>query len=125
MVFRVTLGILILYTLVLGIVFGFHSYFYVSCPADARVPCVNPVNYCSKISNSIEYFSFVCQSFERYTKDCKYSESPICTQDIIGPGTYVGDFPPFYIRYSTVFVIIILALAFGLNHVLYNRGEKQ
>ena len=125
-VFRVTIGILVLYAVIVGMVFGVHNFFYVSCPSDAKNDCINPINHCSNLGSNIEYFHYGCNNYERYVKECR--ENPrqvLCTQETLSPGTHIGDFPPFFVRNAVVFFLVIIGLSFAVNHVLYNRRLKD
>jgi hypothetical protein len=122
-VFRIAIGIMALFFVMLVMLYGFESYFYVSCPKNAPVDCVNPVVQCSNVDPLT--INIECQAYSPLVERCQtYPNNPLCTTPTIPPGSYVGDFPPFFVRSSVLIFFGVMVSAFLVNHLLFNRRRK-
>lgn len=122
-VFRIALGIIFVYCVILYFSMGINSNFNINCPTTSKQNCLNPIKYCIDHSNNIfDYTSHDCETYEGFVKSCR---GDLCTQEYIQPGKHLGDLPPFYFRIWPYVMIIIVGLAFAVNHFVYNRRNED
>lgn len=72
---------------------------YIECRSE--MPCFNPL----------------------YDKNCAPTDG-VCSLQTLMPGTLIGDRPTFLVEYADTFVLSIILLAFGVNHLVYEVRRR-
>lgn len=92
--------------------------YWAECPSDRLEPCLNPLYQC----NETEVFH---QEVCAYHKDnfCAMHEE-MCTTRYIQPGQTIGKQPSFLFANFNMISLGIILLAFGINHLVWERKRK-
>lgn len=125
-IFRTAIGLMVVYFIIVGITFGFtKSYYYQECPKENNMPCHNMIKYCmdlEKEQNTIQLIYFECDKYKSLIENC--DELGMCEQDMIQQGEHLGTKPPAPIKYASIVFILLIALAFLVNHIV-NKLKRE
>lgn len=99
-----------------GLVYGFSQQARISCPDDGFV-CVNPL--------------YACVDPGVWPPSCTAAEAAfcddfpaVCARPTLSPGESVGPDVPGLVENFSLLFFLVLAGAFGLNHLLYWRKKN-
>ena len=114
-IFRIGVAFLFLYIFILLINFGFGaSWNYINC--DNPSGCINPYIECD---NSVWVVDPTCEYYK--FNPCKGLN---CDTYMIEYGDYIGEKPPFIVKFGDDIIFSIIMLTILFNHINYMRWRK-
>jgi len=103
-IFRVAMGLILLYLLIGVYLYGYEPYISVDCESKQ---CVNPFIYCEENlykGNCWEWNKIECEGVN-------------CDKYYISEGEYFGEKPPVYLKYGKLIIFFIILSAFVVNYI--------
>jgi hypothetical protein len=118
-VFRVAFFVLGLLVVLAGVLYGFEPRAFMSCP-DGGAPCMNLLYECRVDSLGAAMRGINCAG--AHVLCDRWPE--LCAQPFILPGQSIGSPAPSFLSLFGVFMLIVLAASFGVNHLIFRRTKK-
>jgi hypothetical protein len=120
-IFRFAIGFMIMFTLILIFYEGRINFVYASCPDNSKEDCVNPFYICNAQEEKNPLLTYDCVPIEQLPKQIKELclKNNTCEQRFLVPGQTIGDKPSFFVLNYNFICLLIVALAFLLNHLYY------